>query len=122
MTYHSDHGFVKNRHHMDCAIASVNVTCLVMHVIFKFSGPPLLRGPLRSKGIRRAVATPLTLRTEKRFNAYQMITEFPSRKWKKRDLYHLIKKLTSQACLTAEEAVGGRARHARRITLLVLNS
>ena len=30
------------------------------------------------------------LRTEKRFNAYQMMTEFPSRKWKKMTLNDLI--------------------------------
>jgi len=32
------------------------------------------------------------LRTEKRFNAYQMMTEFPSRKWNKWTLNRLIKK------------------------------
>ena len=35
------------------------------------------------------------LRTKKPFNAYQMIVEFPSRKWKKWALYRLIKKIAA---------------------------
>jgi len=52
------------------------------------------------------------LRTEKRFNAYQMMTEFPSRKWKKRTLNDLIKKIDATGSST-RRASGDRRRSAR---------
>ena len=52
------------------------------------------------------------LRTEKRFNAYQMMTEFPSRKWKKRTLHDLIKKIDATGSST-RRASGDRRRSAR---------
>jgi len=46
--------------YMDCAIASINVTCLVKpNIISTFRGPLSLRGP-SDRRVRRAVATPLS--------------------------------------------------------------
>jgi len=52
------------------------------------------------------------LRTEKRFNAYQMMTEFPSWKWKKRTLNDLIKKIDATGSST-RRASGDRRCSAR---------
>ena len=59
ITYHSDHDFVSKTDkymHMDCAVESINVTCLVIGLLDIFS---TFRAP-PGRRVRRAVATPLT--------------------------------------------------------------
>jgi len=52
------------------------------------------------------------LRTKKPFNAYQMIAEFPSRKWKKWALYRLIETKIDATGLSNRTKGGGRKRSA----------
>ena len=49
------------------------------------------------------------LRTEKWFNAHQMMTDFPSRKWNKRALNRLIKQIDATG-MSSRKASTGRRR------------
>ena len=55
------------------------------------------------------------LRIEKRFNAHQMMTEFPSRKWNKHALYRLIKQIDATGMSNSRRADCGRKRSARTL-------
>src|SRR5580692_4988662 len=55
------------------------------------------------------------LRIEERFNAHQMMTEFPSRKWNKHALYRLIKQIDATGMSNSRRAYCGRKRSARTL-------
>jgi len=55
------------------------------------------------------------LRTEKRFNAHQMMKEFPSRKWNKHALHRLIKQIDATRMSKSRKAHCGRKRSARTL-------
>ncbi len=55
------------------------------------------------------------LRTEKRFNAHQMMKEFPSRKWNKHALYRLFKQIDAPGMSNSRKADCGRKRPARNL-------
>src|ERR1043165_3508869 len=55
------------------------------------------------------------LKTEKRFNAHQMMKEFPSRKWNKHALYRLIKQIDATGMSNSCKAECGRKRSAHTL-------
>jgi hypothetical protein len=55
------------------------------------------------------------LRIEKEYNAYEMLTEFPARKWNKYALYRLIKQIDATGMSKSRKANCGRRRSARTL-------
>ena len=55
------------------------------------------------------------LRTEKRFNAHQVMKKFPSRKWNKHALYRLIKQIDATGMSNSCKAECGRKRSAHTL-------